>query len=447
MATRGSGRRDPHGDGVHFVTPDGVQVLLEASHDLPLVDISLTLRTGSVHDPPGLEGLARMAARMVRMGTANLDGTAVEESIARLGARLNVETSTSYVRFHGSVIRRNLEPFCDLLADLVRRPAFRAADLAFSKRETLSDIVAARDNDRAIGTRHFRRMLFGDHPYGRSVVGTRASVRALRRAHLAEHHRRHFVGRNLVLGASGDVDEAELRRLVERFFTGLPAGRPPSENVPTPRRPRGRRVLIVDKPDRTQAQIFIGTLGSRVDDPDIYPLMVANTAFGGTFTARLMHEVRSVRGWSYGAYSRLSRDRQRDAWSMWTFPAAKDAIECARLQLELLEDFVREGITAAELRFARKFLINSHCFDVDTAAKRLDARIDAEVFGLPEEFFRDYVKKVRAVTRAEANAAVRRRISQRNLVIVVVASAREVRASLQALPGVQSVEAVRHDDD
>ncbi|MFW6050953.1 MAG: M16 family metallopeptidase [Myxococcota bacterium] len=440
MSPRAKGR------DVRFETPEGAIVMLEESHELPMVDVEVVLRTGAAHDPRDREGLARLTFALARMGTGAMGRAEVEETLARLGGRLSVETGTSFVRFRATVIRRNLEPFVELLAALVREPAMRAKDLAHLKRETASDLVAARDNDRSLGARGFRRLLYGDdHPYGRSIAGRRASIRAIRRADVVRHHRAHLVGPNLILGAAGDVTRAELERLVARHFGGLSKRRPPRDEVRAPKRPRGRRVLIVDKPERTQTQLFIGTLGSRVHDADLYPLTVANTAFGGTFTARLMNEVRSKRGWSYGAYSRLGQDRQRDAWYMWTFPAAKDAAACARLELELLEQLLQGGLSAAEVKFAKDNLINGHCFEIDTPSKRMEARIDCEVYGLPPDHWRRFTKLVRGVKRADANAALKKRLSARDLAIAVVATADDVRADFEALPGVSSIEVLPYD--
>lgn len=430
-----------------FETPEGAQVLLEESHQLPLVDVELVLRTGTLHDPPGREGLTRLTWLLARAGTRRMRRTQVEDAIAELGASLSVEAGTSYVRFHGMVIRRNLEPFMALLASLVRQPAFRAKDLAHLKRETLSDLVALRDNDRALGGRFYRQFLFGPHPYGRPVSGTPRSIKAIRRDDVVQHHQAHLTAGNLLLGVAGDVTRSDLETMLGAHFTGLPRHRPPADRVGAPKVPRGRRVLIVDKPERTQTQLYIGTLGSRAKDTDLDALTVANQAFGGTFTARLMNEVRSKRGWSYGAYSRLGQDRQRDAWSMWTFPAAKDAAACAALELDLLEDLAHRGLTAAEIRFAKKNLVNGHCFEVDTAAKRLEARMDDAIYGLPADHWKRFTQRVRAVKRADANAAVERRLSPRDLAIVVVATAEDVRPAFEDLPGVTSLDVVPYTQD
>jgi len=430
-----------------FVTDRGTVVLVEESHDLPLVDLVLVLRTGSAHDPPGQEGLARLTARMIRMGTRRMQPTAVEEAIDALGAQLTIETSPSYVRFEGSVIRRSLEPFLALLARLVSEPAFRAADVELVKRETVAAIIEGRDDDRGLAATHFRRFLFQGHPYGRPVIGTPTSVRSIGRDDVLASYRASYLASNVILGLAGDVTRVEAERLVNARFAALAPGTAAADEVPEPVAPVGRHVLIVDKPERTQTQVFIGSPGTLPSDADHFPLLVANTVFGGTFTARLMKAVRSERGWSYGAYSKLGVDRRRDAFSMWTFPAVRDAVPCVQLELDLLGALVERGITADELRFAVSYLTNSYAFEIDTAADRLGQRIDVEVLGLPSDYYERHLERIRGVTLEQANEALRRRLSTDNVVIVLVATASTVRDGLQALPGVSTVDVVAFDSE
>lgn len=430
-----------------FELDNGVLVLLEESHEIPLVDVEIALRTGAVHDPEGRDGVMRFVARMIRMGTKKLRAPEVEEAIASLGARLSVDVSTSCIRFQGAVIKRNAEAFLRLLGKLILEPAFRAGDLAHVKRETLADLVAARDNDRALAARAFRRAVFGSHAYGRGVVGTRGTIKRIKREDVEAAYRTHFVASNVIVGIAGDTTEDEVRPIVSEVFGAIPRGAAPVEEIDDPAPLRGRRVVIVDKPERTQTQIYAGALGNRVGDPAAFALLVANTVFGGTFTARLMQAIRVDKGWSYGAYSRIGQDRRRDAWYMWTFPAAKDAVKCIELELELLAKFVEEGATAAEVEFSRGYLAKSHCFEIDTAAKRLDPRIDVELYDLPSDYYDRYVEQVLAVTPEAANAAVRERLSAKDLAIVLLATASEVREGLEKLPGVESVQVVPFDSD
>ena len=172
--------------------------------------------------------------------------------------------------------------------------------------------------------------------------------------------------------------------------------------------------MIVDKPERTQTQILIGCLGSHTRDEDHVALLVANTIFGGTFTARMTQEVRSKRGWSYGAYSSMPIDRRRQSFSMWTFPKADDAGPCLKLELDMLHDLREKGVTKAELSWAKRYMVRSHCFAIDTAAKRVGLELDQTLYDLPEDYYSRYTERVQAVTLEQANlaaskAAIRRR--------------------------------------
>jgi zinc protease len=175
--------------------------------------------------------------------------------------------------------------------------------------------------------------------------------------------------------------------------------------------------------------------------------VVGNAVFGGAFTARLMRAVRSERGWSYGASSRLAIDRVREAWNMWTFPAAADAAPCIALQLELMQAWVEQGITEEELAFAKSFLIKSHAFAVDTADKRLEQAMEVWLYDLPSDYFSSYTKHVEAVNVEQVNQALRSRLSTDDLVLAVVATESEIGSALKGLPGLASTEIVAFDAD
>lgn len=420
-----------------FVTSRGTVGLVEESRAIPIVDVTVIIRTGSLVDPEGQEGLARITARLVRMGTTTRTAEEIDEAIEALGASLSVDVSHGTTRFFGSVIKRNFAPFLEIIGELLSAPGLRPKDLALVRREALAELVAQRDNDRWLASRAFRSLLFGAHRYARSPLGSAQSVRAVRREDVVAFVERHFTGKNLLVGVSGDVDGAAVPELVERAFGSLSARAVPELRLETPKRARGRRVVIVDKPGRTQTQMFVGTLGSRLRDADFHALLVANTAFGGTFTARLVREVRVKRGWSYSAHSRLGADREREAWSLYTHPSSENAVDCLLLELGLVERFVRAGVSARELSFAKSYLVKSHAFDLDTPQKRLEPRLDAEVHGLPASFHEQFVEHVRGVDQETANAAIARRLSERDLSIALVATASEIVERLRPVRGLE----------
>jgi len=434
-------RQPPRG----FFDAAGLPVTVEESRALALVDFEILLRTGAALDPAGKEGLTRAVFRTLRMGMRGVNSASVEERIASLGGALGFEISTSFVRVHGAVIKRNIEPFFALVTELLREPAFRAKDLAQVKRATRAELHRVRDNDRALAGRWFRRTIYAGHPYGRPLAGTADAISRLTVEDLRAHHRKHLVASNILVGFSGDIDRPEAEGLVAKYLSGLSRRKAPTERLPRPKKRAGRHVVVVDKPARTQTQICIGTLGIAVGDPRYFPLQVANTAFGGTFTSTLMQEVREKRGWSYGVHSRFGADRQRETFTMWSHPGVSDAVDCIALELDLLDRWVGGELRQKQISFAKKYLLNSHCFEVDTATKRLEPRLDVELFGLPHDYWERYEEQIRGVKLGPAKTALAEVLSPDDLIISLTATADDVVPGLEALPGVRSVEVIPYD--
>jgi zinc protease len=427
--------RHPKHETARAELEGGAVLFVEESHVLPLVSIVVAFRSGSAFDPIGKEGVARITGRMLRRGCTGMKAHAIEDAIDRLGGEMSIDLSASSLAIDAQVIGRNAEPFADLLGRLVGTPDFPADELARLKRETAAEILEARDNDRALAQKFFRQGLFGSHPYGRSSHGRLASVEAIGEEDVRAFYAKHFVRANAVIGFAGDVTVEQARALAGRILAKLPVGVPVPDAVPPPPPLKGRHLVLVDKPERTQTQIMIGGLGTWPHDPDHVALSVANAIFGGTFTSRLMRAVRSERGWSYGAYARLAIDRQRQAFSMWTFPQAADTAPCIALELELLEAWVAGGVLPAEVDFIQQYLIRSQAFEVDTAPKRLHQALDVEVLGLPKDYHTAYAAKVAQVTAESATAAVKRSIAPADLLVVVVGTAAEIREAVEKVVG------------
>lgn len=424
----------------------GGLALFEPSHAVPLVSLVVALRSGSSSDPADKPGLARIALRMLRRGCEGMTSEQIDFRIDTLGAEMAVDTSPSNVAMHAQVIARSVGPFVDLLARMLSSPTFPEPELARLKRETVAEIVESRDNDRVVAQKALQRILFAGHAYGRSSGGTIAGVEAITVEDVRAFFRRHVVQGNLVVGIAGDVTPDEARELAGRIASAVAPGAAPPDDVPEPSEHAGRRLVVVDKPERTQTQILVATLGTSAHDDDHVPLLVANAVFGGTFTSRLMREVRSKRGWSYGASARVSIDRHRQGWLMWTFPAAEDAAPCLKLTLELMDAWVNAGVTSKEVAFIQRFLMRSHAFEVDTAAKRLHQALDVELLSLPADYYSSWTDRVKAVTPAAASEAVRRRIHPENALSVVVGTASQVLEPLkQAVSGLAEASVVPFD--
>jgi zinc protease len=412
--------------------PAGSLVLVDPAPALPLVWVTVAARTGSAADPRGREGLSHFAAELARRGAAGRPRAALDEALDALGASLSVDVDPDSVRFSGHVLARNLDPFLDLLADVLLRPDFDLAELGRTRKELLAHLDEARNDDQVLCGRFFERRLYGEHPYGRAPDGTARSLTRIRRDDIVRHHRRVLVGGNLVFAAAGGITLADFAKRLEGRFSELPTDPPPPPpEMPAPIRPPGWRVQIVDKPDRQQTQIMFGHPSLPASSPDRLPLALAMASFGGRgMTSTLMDEVRTKRGLAYGAYMSLGTRRGPGAIRGWVFTSTKRTVTTLKLVLRLYRKLAKEGIAEDRLRFFQSFVAGSHASEMDDPGRRLDARVTDEMRGLPDDDLDTFADRIRAVTPAQVRDALDRNLDPEHLAITLVATASVVKPLL-----------------
>ncbi len=427
---------------------EGTPLVVESWRGLPLVSIFVAFRTGSFFDPVGKEGLARITGRMLRRGTTARSAAALAMAIDRLGAEVTVETSASTVAVFAQVVRRNVWPLVTLLAELLGAPAMEGAELEALRRISIAELASAADDDATLGYRAFRRAMFGGHPFGRPTRGRTATLPSITRDDVVGYYRGHLTRENVVFGFAGDISRDEAARAAEELLAGLPSAPRREIAFGDPPRLEGRALVIVDKPERTQTHVLVGALGSSPHDVDHEALGVAVTVLGGTFSSRLVREVRSKRGWSYAASAYAQVERARHALRLASQPAAKDAAACVALELELLEAWVEDGVSAREVAAAKRHLTRRHAFEIDTPLKRLHLALDVILLSLPLDYQTRYLPSVRAVTAESASRATRARIEPRELAIVVVGAAKDLAPALErAIPDLRAVTIVPYGED
>jgi zinc protease len=427
--------------------PAGSIVLVDESHVVPIVHVEVAARGGSAADPRGQEGLINLAAELARRGAGGRSREQMDEALDALGARLDAIVDADSVRLQGHVLARNFKPFLELLADVILKADFKAAEFTRTRREILAQIDEMRNDDRSLCARFFERRLYGDHPYGRASDGTAKSLARLRREDAQARFKAAFAGNNLIFAAAGDITPDAFKLAVGEAFAQLPAGTRAAGEIRTPLTPDGWRIQLVDKPDRTQTQIMIGHATVPASHPDFLPLALAFSAFGGRgMKATLMDEVRTKRGLAYGAYMGILPRRGPSAVRGWVFTGVDRTVTTLKLILRLYRKLMKEGVTAQRLRFFQSFLAGTHASEMDAPERRLAARVSAELEGLPEDFVDTYVDRIKAVTPDQVASAIKTHVKADNLAITLVATA-DTLAKLLVRSGIDpnAIDIVKYD--
>ena len=417
-----------------FKLKNGLAVFLIERHEVPLVTLSLAVRSGEETEPQGKSGLASLALALLDEGTPTRDAAAIARGFEDLAARYSTHADADATSVQVTALADTLDPVLEIFADVALHPAFRKADVERVRVERLGQIALALDDPQSVGQHVLSRVLFGEkHPWGFPAEGTAQSVRSIQGKDLLAWHRSFFRPDNAALFVVGDTDAAVLLPLLERRFGGWKASSAPKPSLRKVPRALARTVYLVDKPGAPQSQIWIGEIGVASTAPDIFPVRVMNNILGGSFNSRLNGNLRTEHAYSYGVSSFY--DTHREAGP---FMAAGGVVsdKTAAALAEFIKELQRMKtgeVSEAELSDAKASLVRAIPALFASDEQTAGAYARAWLHGLPADYYASYQTRVEAVTRDDVGKAARDRLHPDALAIVVVGPELSIRPGLEAL--------------
>ena len=413
---------------------NGLAVFLIERHEVPLVTLSLAVRSGEETEPQGKSGLASLALDLLDEGTPTRDAAAIARGFEDLAARYSTHADADSSSVQVTALADTLGPVLEIFADVALHPSFRKADVDRVRVERLGQIAQALDDPPSVGQHVLSRVLFGEkHPWGFPAEGTAQSVKSIAARDLAAWHRSFFRPDNAALFVVGDTDAAALLPLLEKRFGGWKSSARPKPSVARLPKPAARTVYLVDKPGAPQSQIWIGEIGVASTAPDIFPVRVMNNILGGSFNSRLNGNLRTEHAYSYGVFSFY--DTHREAGP---FVASGGVV--SEKTAEALSEFIKElqrmktgEVSDAELSDAKEALVRAIPALFASDEQTAGAYARAWSHGLPADYYATYQRRVETVTKDDVGKAARERLHPDALAIVIVGPAQAIRPGLEAL--------------
>ncbi|MHB8420188.1 MAG: M16 family metallopeptidase [Myxococcales bacterium] len=413
---------------------NGARLLVVENHALPLVSVEVAIETGVDGEPLAQRGLARFVAVMLSEGTRRR--SALELAIARedLAAEIGGESGLDAIYVDLSALAELLPQSLDLLAEVIREPAFRKADVERVRGILLTRIKAKKGEPAALAEDELSRLLYGDrHPWGLPAGGTPRTLAAITAKDLARFHRSWFVPNNAVIAVSGDVTADRAQALLEKAFAGWkprPLGQRAPETFPAE---GARSIALADVPGASQSQLRVGWRTVPAADPDAVPLLVANNVLGGLFTSRLNLNLREDKAYSYGVFShvRFTGDTGRIV-AQGGVVAAHTADAVREIEGELAR-FETGGVSAEELARAKTALVRGLPARYETNGAVVRNLIQDVLDGLPPDYDAKLPALVAAVGPADVARVAAKRVTPDRWPVVVVGPRSSSEAQLAKL--------------
>ncbi|MEZ5291707.1 MAG: pitrilysin family protein [Vicinamibacterales bacterium] len=402
--------------------PSGVDVRMVAHTAAPVVSLVALVRGGLSADPPDRLGLAAFTADLLDDGAGALDGPGLGDALARIGADVDIQVWPDATVLAITTLARHAGRGVQLLADLVRRPHFQAADVERVRGLRLDRLRQMRAQAAAVADRAFMRAIYESHPYGHFAIGDEAGVTAVSADEVRAFHLGAYVPAATTIVVAGDVDPAAAHALVAGAFgdwSGPAATASDARHGATPE-PR-QRVLLVPRQGAPQSEIRVGQISAARSTPDYHALLLWNTVLGGQFVSRLNLNLRQARGYTYGVRSGFDFRRDRGPFSIHTSVQTRvtgDAV--GEILREVAELMSTVPVTADELARAKAAVGLGYPRGFETAQQVARSVAALALHGLDADHFAQFVPRLTAVTLEDVAAAAARHVRPDALTAVVV---------------------------
>ncbi|MEO1021180.1 MAG: pitrilysin family protein [Bacteroidota bacterium] len=424
-----------------FTLDNGIRFFMVEDRELPLINVDVTFRTGSLIEPEEKTSLASITAEVLREGGSK----------SYPADELNVieeDNAATFYSFGGSgsvsvgmdILKEDLDELLPVMIDLIQNPLFPEEKIELSKTQRKSGISRRNDDMQAIGAREFRRLIYGnDSPYTRQTEYE--TLDNVTRDDIAAWHKQYYVGANMMIGVIGDFDTKEMKAKLQEAFGAIPTGQQNAIIYPEVSYDYNSTINYIEKSDVNQSYVTMGHIGGLRDNPDYASLQVMNQILSGGFAGRLFQVVRTDLGLAYsvgGSYgSNISYPGQFRLTTMTKSESTGEAIDAIIGEVKRLQN---EPVSQKELDDTKDRFLNSLVFRYDSKRKILNERINNEYLGLSQDAFDKLVDDIKKVSIADVQRVAKEYLKPDQMQILVVGNREEIGDQLQKYGSVNEID-------
>ena len=416
---------------------NGIEIVYANRKTVPVTQVALSFDAGVAADPAARLGTQALMLALLDEGTSTRDSIQIAEAQERLGANISSGATMDRTRVNLFALSANLGASLDLLADIVRHPAFAPAEVDRLRNQQLAAISAELTSPAGIAQRALPPLLFGAYPYGRPASGSGdpAVVKTLGRDALVAFHRAWIRPDKATIFVVSDRPLAEVRAALDARFgdwkgEGAAGAKAFSAAIP----PSRARIVLVDRPDSPQSYILAGQVTKLVGSDEIIAANAANTVLGNSFLSRLNMDLRETKAWSYGVSGRFNRFAERVPYQIAApVQSDKTGASIAALRADIKDFLADKGVTEAERARTVEGSIRELPSAFETGADLLGAMENNELFKRPDDYYDGLAARYRGLDAAKMDKAARAAIDPAGFTWVVVGDAKLVKPQLDSL--------------
>lgn len=417
---------------------NGIILYILEDHEIPLINISAVIRTGSIYDPQGKEGLAEITGAVMRTGgTKKRTGDEIDEELEYFAGSINISIGMKSGSATLSVLKKDLDDGLDIFSDIIMNPVFDDNKLETAKNLKIEDLRRILDEPQRVAFREFRRLIYAGNPRGR--LSSIESVKKTGRDDLVKFHERFFYPDNIMMAIVGDITRDDAISKINRFF-GTWNKKGKIEETPSPKLKRNKSINYVYK-NVPQSTIITGYLTPGKNNPDFYPFTVLDFILGsGGFRSRIIHEVRNNLGLAYSTGSFYNGRSEYGVFGAYAITKSPSTAKVLSLIMSIIHDVRNNRVTESELLWAKKSINNKFIFAFDSSDQIAIQQMMIEYNKLPGDFLKTYRTKIEKVTAKDLKRVAKKYISRNQATMLVVGNEKDFDKPLSTFGDVYKIE-------
>ena len=418
---------------------NGIKVFFARRAAVPTVRVAVSFNAGYSADPVDKRGIASMMSTMLLEGTKTLTSTQIAETEEKLGADVNVNSSLDRTVASLRAVKPNLAPSLDLLADVIKNPAFDEKEMERVRVQQQTRIKSENNQPQGIAVRTLPPLLYGKgHPYGGPQTGSGypETVATITKADVSAFHQSWVHPAKAEIFVVGDTSLKEIKPLLEKRFGNWKAAgaAAPAKNFTAAIPAAQSKILLVDRPNSPQSLVMAGKVLDAKGSDDLLTLRAANEIFGGDFLSRINMDLRETKGWSYGVRSQVNGAEDRVPFYMFAPVQTNQTGPSIKVLMDQLKDFNgSKPVTPDELDKTIKGNVLELPGSYEQSAAVLGQMQADRLNKRPFDYAETIAAKYTALTAKALNDEMRAKIDPSKITWLVVGDAAKVKPQLEAL--------------
>jgi len=415
-----------------FALDNGMQVTLVQFGAVPKAAVAAVVRSGNLNEG-GKTWIADLTADLMKEGTATRSAEALARELAGMGGALSIDVGDDLTSASTDVLGEYAPNAVEVLADVLRNAALPASELPRIRRDALRNLSVARAQAQSQALEAFRRMLYGDHPYGR-VFPSEEQLAGYGIEDVKSYFDSNFGARRTHLYVVGRFDAKAVRDAVRTAFGGWAPGPAPLIDVPKP--DMKPQFELIDRAGAPQSTLYLGLPVANPSSDDYLPLLVTNTLLGGYFSSRIVANIREDKGYTYSPRAGIST-RYRDAYWLESADVTTSATGPALKEIyHEIERLQAQAPSVEELDRTKRYMAGVFVLQNASRGGIIGQLSFIDLHGLGDKYLEQYVSRVEAVTPEQVREMARRYLKEDAMSLAVVGDTAVVREQLAALPQV-----------